>query len=170
MLGLLSPAWGCVPVRRVPRPQLQPRKSEDYTAPDKSASAGLPSGWKVTTGAKTVIVMTGPQGETISLGNTLIVRNATFQLNQPVSGGVDLSIPNSDTLSQKFTMAMQHGAAIAGFPDPQVKITSETPSQVPSHRRPVRPHCRRHEWQDRPRHRRRLSCAPCRSMPAAPTK
>lgn len=108
-------------------------KLTPYTTPDKSASAGVPAGWKVTTGAQTVIVMTGTQGETISLGNALIVRNAAFQLNQPVSGGVDLSIPNSDSLSQKFTMAMQHGAALAGFPGPQVKITSETPmSQVPA--------------------------------------
>lgn len=104
-----------------------------YTTPDKSASAGVPPGWKVTAGAQTVIVMTGTQGETISLGNTLIVRDAAFQLNQPISGGVDVSIPNSGSLSQKFTLAMQHGAALAGAADPQIKITSETPmSQVPA--------------------------------------
>jgi hypothetical protein len=107
-------------------------KLQAYTTPDKTASAGLPSGWKVTTGAQTVIVMTGPQNETISLGNTLVVRDGAFQLNQAASGGVDLSIPNSDTISQKFTMAMQHGAALAGYPDPQVKITSETPLQIPA--------------------------------------
>lgn len=108
-------------------------KLTPYTTPDKSASAGIPPGWKVTSGAQTVIVMAGTQGETISLGNTLIVRNAAFQLNQAASAGVDLSIPNSDTLSQKFTMAMQHGAALSGYPDPQVTITSETPmSQVPA--------------------------------------
>ena len=104
-----------------------------YTTPDKSASASVPTSWKITAAANTVIVMTGPQGETISLGNTLIVRDAAFQLNQPVSGGVDLSIPNSDSLSQKFTLAMQHGAALAGVADPQIKIASETPmSQVPA--------------------------------------
>src|SRR5262249_53326016 len=42
-----------------------------YTAPDQSASAGVPSGWQVTKGEQTVIQMTGPQGEAIFLGNTM---------------------------------------------------------------------------------------------------
>ena len=86
-------------------PAVAAPKLVPYTTPDKSASASVPSTWKITAAANTVIVMTGPQGETISLGNTLIVRNAAFQLNQPVSGGVDVSIPDSDSLSQKFTLA-----------------------------------------------------------------
>ncbi len=110
-----------------PAPKLQP-----YTTPDKSASAGVPTGWKVTTGAQTVIVITGPQNETIALGNTLVIRNAPFQLGQKPSNGVDLSIPNSNSLNDKFTMAMENGAALAGAPSPQIKITSSTPIQVPA--------------------------------------
>lgn len=107
-------------------PQLTP-----YTAPDQSASAGVPPGWNVTKGTDTVITMTGPNSETILLGNTLIVRNAPFQLGQH-SNGIDLSMPNSDTLAQKFTMAMQQGAAIGGQPAPQISITSATPMQLPA--------------------------------------
>jgi len=109
-----------------PAPKLQA-----YTTSDRSASAGVPSGWKVTNGAQTVIVMTGPQNETIALGNTLVIRNAPFQLGQKPSNGVDLSIPNSDSLNDKYTMAMENGAALAGAPNPQIKITSSTPFQVP---------------------------------------
>jgi hypothetical protein len=108
-------------------PQLQA-----YTAPDKSASAGLPSGWQVTTGAQTVIVMTGPNNETIDLGNTIIVRNATFQLGQKAANGIDLSIPNSDTLAQKFTTVLQNNAALSGQPAPQINLSSATPLQVPA--------------------------------------
>ncbi len=108
-------------------PQLTP-----YTAPDQSASAGVPPGWKVTKGDQTVIVMTGPSGETISLGNTFIVRNAAFQLGQKPANGVDVSIPNSATLSQKFTMVLQQNAAIGGKTAPQLTIGSATPLQMPA--------------------------------------
>jgi hypothetical protein len=101
-----------------------------YTAPDKSAQAGVPPGWKVAKGADTVVVLNGPQGEAISLGLTFVVRNAAFQPGQPASGGVDLWMPNSASLSQKFTMLEQHGAAANGAPDPEVKIASDAPIQL----------------------------------------
>ncbi len=41
---------------------------QTYTAPDQTASAGVPSGWKVVSGAQTVITMTGPQGESLQPG------------------------------------------------------------------------------------------------------
>src|SRR5580704_12859378 len=43
---------------------------QPYTAPDQSASAGVPAGWQVTSGNQTVIKMTGPQGVSLSLGVT----------------------------------------------------------------------------------------------------
>jgi hypothetical protein len=107
-------------------PSLQP-----YNAPDQSAQAGVPPGWKVTKGAATVIIMSGPNGETINLGGTYIVKNAAFQLGQQPSGGIDLSMPNSASLDQKFTMLEQWGASLANAADPQVKIASNTPMQVP---------------------------------------
>ncbi len=107
-------------------------KLEPYTAPDKSASAGVPPGWKVTQGEQTVIVMTGPQGETIYLGNTAVVRNAAFQPGQHSSGGIDLSMPYSASIPQKFTMLLQNNAAAGGGPTPQLNITSATPLAVPA--------------------------------------
>ena len=108
-------------------PQLTP-----YTAPDQSASAGVPSGWKVTSGSQTVITMAGPKGETITLGNTMVVRNAAFQLGQKPANGVDLSMPNSATPAQKFTWILQQNAAIGGKPALQLSIASATPLQLPA--------------------------------------
>jgi hypothetical protein len=114
------------PSATAPSIQLQP-----YTAPDQSASAGVPSGWNVTKGEQTVIQMNGPQGETIFLGNTMIARNAPFQLGQKGAGGADLSMPYSAPLAQKLTMILQQAAAIAGRPPSPVTITSATPLQLP---------------------------------------
>ncbi len=102
-----------------------------YTAPDKSAQAGVPPGWKVTKGAETVIIMTGTNGETIDLGSTFVVKNASFQLGQKPSGGIDLSMPNSASVDQKFTMLEQWAASLNNAADPQVNITSSAPIPVP---------------------------------------
>jgi hypothetical protein len=103
-----------------------------YTTPDKSASAGVPPGWNVTNGAQTNIIMDGPKNEVINLGYTAVARNAPFQLGQKGSGGADVSIPNSASLSDKLTMVFENNAALNGTPAPEVKITSETPLQVPA--------------------------------------
>jgi hypothetical protein len=103
----------------VPAIQLQP-----YTAPDKSASAGVPAGWQVTKGQQTVIQMTGPQGETLILGNTFVARDAPFQ--------PDLSMPYTAALPQKLTMIIQQNAAVSGKPAPQINITSATFIQLPA--------------------------------------
>ena len=109
-----------------PAVSLQP-----YTASDQSASAGVPSGWKVTSGAQTVIQMSSPQGVAVSLGNTVIARNAAFQLGQKPANGIDLSMPSTATLAQKLTMILQQSAASSGKPAPQVTIDSTTPLQLP---------------------------------------
>lgn len=121
---LLTGAMGQAPTQGAP--SLKP-----YSAPDQSAQAGVPSGWNVTKGAETVIIMTGPSGETITLGLTFVVKNAPFQLGQQPGNGIDLSMPNSASLDQKFTMLEQWGASMNNKPDPQVKIASSTPIQVP---------------------------------------
>jgi hypothetical protein len=127
----LSLAAGC----QAPQPaataapasvQLQP-----YTAPDQSASAGVPSGWQVTSGQQTVIAMTGPGGAALTLGNTIVAQNAAFQPGKKGANGADLSMPYTATLAQKFTMIIQQGAAVSGKPTPQVIITSSTPIQLP---------------------------------------
>jgi hypothetical protein len=103
-----------------------------YTAPDQSASAGVPSGWKVDKGEQTVIIMRGPQHEVIQLGTTVIARNAPFQLNEAASGGVDMSMPFQMGLGQKLTMILARTAAVTGQPAPQISIVSVTPLSLPA--------------------------------------
>jgi hypothetical protein len=101
-----------------------------YTAPDKSATAGVPPGWKVTKGSNAVIQMSGPQGESISLGNGMFVRNGAFQAGQKANGLVSMSMPYQATLNQKYVMLWQQGAAISGQPQPQVNFISATPIPI----------------------------------------
>jgi hypothetical protein len=131
-LVLLCLAAGCqttkpaTPAAGTPAVQLTP-----YTAPDQSASAGVPTGWQVTNGAGTLIQMSGPQGAAIVLGSTMVAQNTAFQLSQQAANGIDLSMPYSATLGQKLTMMMEHSAAAAGKPAPQLTITSTTPLPLP---------------------------------------
>jgi hypothetical protein len=105
-------------------------KLTPYTAPDNSASVGVPAGWKVTKGANAVIQMSGPQGESISLGNTLYVRNGAFQAGQKASGPISMSMPYQATLNQKYVMLWQQATAISGQPQPQVNFISATPIPI----------------------------------------
>ena len=101
--------------------QLQP-----YTAPDQSASVGVPSGWKVTKGSHGVIQMSGPQGEQISLGNGVFVRDGAFQVGQRPNGLISMSMPYAAPLNQKYVMLWQQAAAAAGQ-QPRVRLISATP-------------------------------------------
>ena len=105
---------------------------QTYTAPDQTASAGVPSGWKVVSGAQTVITMTGPQGETVQLGNVDVAKDAPFQLGKAPGNGIQLSMPYSTPLAQKLTMVVQQGVAMSGKPVPQITITSSTPINIPA--------------------------------------
>jgi hypothetical protein len=105
-----------------PAVSLQP-----YTAPDKSATAGVPAGWKVTKGEWGVIQMSGPQGEAISLGNGLFVMNGPFKLGQMANGPIQMTMPYQATLAQKYAMVWQQASAQAGDPTTQVNIVSATP-------------------------------------------
>jgi hypothetical protein len=98
-----------------------------YTAPDKSASAGVPSGWKITNAQNGVITMAGPQGEQIGLGAGIIVRNGNFQAGASGPPPVNAIMPNNATLPQKLMMVFAQAAAQAGQPAPQVNILSATP-------------------------------------------
>jgi hypothetical protein len=91
----------------------------------------VPSGWQVTKGAETVIQMTGPQGETVFLGTTIVAKNGAFQAGQRGATGIDLTMPYTAPLQQKLTMIFQQNAAVAGKPEPQITISSATPIQVP---------------------------------------
>src|SRR4029077_17334766 len=89
-------------------------KLTPYTAPDKSASVGVPPGWKVTKGENVVIQMSGPQGESISLGNGVYVRNGAFQAGQKANGLISMSMPYQATLNQKYVMLWQQASATSG--------------------------------------------------------
>lgn len=101
-----------------------------YTAPDQSASAGVPAGWKVVKSGATAIIMSGPQGETVALGNTVIAHNGAFQLGQKGPAPAAFSMPYTASLDQKLIMIAQQGAAAGGQANPQVTIASSTPLQV----------------------------------------
>jgi hypothetical protein len=125
VLGQTSPQKAAEPAAAPTAAKLTP-----YTAPDKSATVGVPSGWKVTKGANAVIQMSGPQGEAISLGNTLYVRNGAFQAGQQASGVIAMSMPYQATLNQKYVMLWQQSAVVSGQPQPQVNFISATPIPI----------------------------------------
>jgi hypothetical protein len=110
----------------VPAMALQP-----YSAPDQSASAGIPAGWKVTSAGQTVLRLAGPNGEAAVLGNTVIAHNAAFQVGQRPANGIDISMPSSASLDQKLVMILQQGAANTHKPISQVTINSATPLKLP---------------------------------------
>jgi hypothetical protein len=122
VLGQTSSQNAAPKAAGAPAAQLTP-----YTAPDKSVSVGVPPGWKVTKSENGVVQMSGPQGESISLGNGVFVHNGPFQAGQQSSGLVSLSMPYSATLNQKYVMIWQQAAATSGKPTPQVKFISATP-------------------------------------------
>jgi hypothetical protein len=105
-------------------------KLNPYTAPDKSATAGVPDGWKVTKGEFGVIQMSGPNDESISLGNGLYVQNGPFQAGQKPNGLIAMKMPVAAPLQQKYVMLWQQAVASAGGPDPKVQILSATPIPV----------------------------------------
>jgi hypothetical protein len=107
--------------------QLQP-----YTAPDNSASAGVPPGWKVTDGTQTAITMSGPQGEIIYLGVGYTAHDGPFQAGQKGPADSYMTMPYSAKLTDKLIMILQQDAAITGKPAPQVKFLTAAPLQMPA--------------------------------------
>jgi len=103
---------------------------QSFTASDGSATAQLPTGWKVTNQSQTVIVMEGPNGDTISLGNTLIAKNAAYTPGKVA--GADLAMPYTANLQQKFVMIFQHASSVTGGPMPQVTFAQATPLKAPA--------------------------------------
>jgi hypothetical protein len=100
---------------------------QTYKAADTSASVGVPAGWKVTKAEYGIIQMSGPNGEAISLGNTLFVRNGPYQPGQKTSGLIAMTLPNQATITQKVEAVWQMGAAASGDPTAHVSLISATP-------------------------------------------
>jgi hypothetical protein len=109
-----------------------PVKLQTYTLPDKSASAGVPAGWKVKGGGAGMIVMTGSQGENITLGQIILAHDGPFQVGQKGPDGAAITMPSSAKLSDKLVMIYQQTAAAGGQPAPQIKFLYGKLLQVPA--------------------------------------
>jgi len=129
--GIVAGASLAAAQQAAPAPQQAPPAPsiplQTYSAPDGSATVGVPAGWKVTKGAYGVIQMSGPNGEAISLGNTLFVRNGSYQPGQKASGLIAMTLPNQATITQKVEAVWQMGAAASGDPTAHVSLISATP-------------------------------------------
>ncbi len=106
-----------------------PVQLQTYTAPDQSASAGVPAGWKVASATGTNIEIAGPQGEFVGLGEGYVAHNGPFQLGQTGPDGSNMSMPYSAKLSDKLTMVLQQRAALNRNPTPQIKFLYAAPLQ-----------------------------------------
>ena len=110
-------------------PAPPPVQLQTYTASDQSASAGMPAGWKVVGASQTNIILSGPQGEVIDLGEGFIAHDGPFQLGKTGPDGSNMSMPYSAKLTDKLIMALQQRAALNGNPIPQIKFTYAAPLQ-----------------------------------------
>jgi len=88
-------------------PAAAPVQLQLYTAPDKSASAGVPSGWQVTNAGSGAIAMAGPQGEAVDV-RVIVAHDGQFQVGQKGPSGADLTMPSSAKLSDKLVMVLEH--------------------------------------------------------------
>jgi hypothetical protein len=113
-------------------PAAPPVPLKTYTLPDKSASAGVPAGWTVKGGGTGMIVMTGTQGENITLGQIILAHDGPFQVGQKGPDGAVITMPSSAKLSDKLLMIYQQNAASSGESTPQMKFIYGNLLQVPS--------------------------------------
>jgi len=103
---------------------------KSYTTPDKSASAGVPAGWKVVRGDNTVIAMTGPNGESVSLGVTAITQNAASPGGRPLASGISFVMPYATDMLDKFVRIFQFASQSSHQAAPQFTFSSATPLRV----------------------------------------
>src|SRR5580704_11578557 len=132
VIGL--PAYVSAPAQAKPStaPAAPTVPLQTYTLPDKSASAGVPAGWKVKGGGSGMISMSGPQGETITLGEIVLAHDGAFQVGQKGPDGAGIIMPSSAKLSNKLLMIFQQSAAASGESAPQIKFISGGLLQVPA--------------------------------------
>jgi hypothetical protein len=124
-VSLALGVWAASMMPASAQSQLQP-----YTAPDGSASASVPAGWRVTQGRNGVIIMSGPRGEQIGLGEGVFVRDSAARNTGPTGVRIQATMPYQATLAQKYAMLWQQ--ASQGHPAPRVTITSSRPIPIAS--------------------------------------
>jgi len=99
------------------------------TTDDKTASVGLPDGWKMARGLNGFIYVTGPNDDRINLGALIVAKNAPAGTN--VDANIAFALPFSASLKDKYTTIVQYGAAKQGLPKPEVTFASQTPTKLP---------------------------------------
>jgi hypothetical protein len=99
------------------------------TTDDKTASVGIPAGWKLAKGSKGYVYVTGPNDERVNLGVIVIGKNAPP--GTALDGEVAFALPFSATLQEKFTTILQAGAAKQGMAKPEITIASAIPTKLP---------------------------------------
>lgn len=105
-------------------------KLKTATTDDKTASVGIPDGWKLVRGANGFVNVTGPNDERINLGVIVIAKDAPASTANP-GGEVAFVMPFSASLKEKFTTILQAGAAKQGLPKPELAFASEVPTKLP---------------------------------------
>jgi hypothetical protein len=96
---------------------------------DKTASVGVPSGWKLAKGANGYVYVTGPNGQQINLGVIVIGKNAAPGTS--LQGEEAFALPYTTSLKDKFTTIIQAGATKSGMAQPQVTIASASQTKLP---------------------------------------
>ena len=96
---------------------------------DKTASVGIPDGWKLAKGSNGFVYVTGPNDERVSLGVIVVAKNGAAASG--TTGEVAFALPFSATLKEKFTTILVAGAAKQGLPKPEITVASEVPTKLP---------------------------------------
>jgi hypothetical protein len=99
------------------------------TTDDKTASVGVPAGWKLAKGSNGFVYVTGPNDQRVNLGVIVIGKNGPP--GTATSGEVAFALPFAATLKEKFTTILQAGAAKQGVPKPEIAFASENPTKLP---------------------------------------
>jgi hypothetical protein len=99
------------------------------TTDDKTASIGLPDGWKLIKGLNGYIGIKGPSDEAINLGAIILAKNAPS--GTTTNGEVLFALPFSASLKDKFTTIFQTNATKQGLPQPQITFASQMQMKLP---------------------------------------
>ena len=97
------------------------------TASDQTASASIPAGWKLASGANGFLHITGPDDEQLSLGTIVLAKNASGGALGP---GVIFALPYSASIKDKFSAIVRAGAAKQGVEAPEISIASAAPTKL----------------------------------------
>jgi hypothetical protein len=99
------------------------------TTDDKTASVGVPDGWKLAKGSNGFVYVTGPNDQRVNLGVIVVAKNGPA--GGATAGEVAFALPFSATLKEKFTTILQSGAVKQGMAKPEITFASEIRTKLP---------------------------------------